>query len=248
MRGLSSCLLSGDQHDIVGSMIEKDPPGKSVDGELVALVQRALAGKKDAQKLLCERQLPLFQRVAAKLTYRFRNVTCETARQEELDLLHYIVCAFMEDLQNKQGVVSRWRAEQGPLDAWLRPFATCRGLDSLRKRKDQRNVSLDAMPAAIEADLMYLHSALSQGTADVEHREALRKLCDLITDDPALGPDALQLLERIFWAEEDRELLARSLGMKRNSLDVKVKRMREALLKLGQQLGIPFGRPPKKDE
>lgn len=229
-------------------MTEKEPPGKAVDDELIALVQRALAGKKDAQRLLCERQLPLFQRVAAKLTYRFRSVTRETARQEELDLLHHIVCVFMEDLNNRQGVVARWRAEQGPLDAWLRPFATCRALDLLRKRKDQRNVSFDAMPAAIEADLMYLHSALSQSSADVEHREALRKLSELITDDPALGPEALQLLERIFWAEEDRELLARSLGMKRNSLDVKVKRMREALLKLSGQLGLPFGRTPKKED
>lgn len=241
------CLIPINHQDIVARMSEKEPPGRFADDELIALVQRALSGIREARQLLCERQLPLFQRVAAKLTYRFRNVTRETARQEELDLIQHIACAFMEDLNNPKGVMSRWRAELGPLDAWLRPFATCRALDSLRKRKDRRNISMEGMPAAIEADLLYLHSALAQATADVEHREALRKLSELIVEDPALGPDAFQLLERIFWTEEDRELIAQSLGMKRNSLDVKVKRMREALLKLGQQLGLPFGRSEKKE-
>lgn len=223
-------------------------PAAEVDQELVELVRRALAGVREAQRLLYERQLPLFQRIAAKLVYRFGRVTRENARQEEFDLLQHIACAFLEDLRNRSGVVARWRPEQGPLDAWLRPFATCRGLDALRKRKDYKQISFDAMTVTIEQDLLDLHSTLSTGNTDIEHREALRKLGELILADPALGPDALNLLERIFWAEEDRDLVARQLGMKRNSLDVKIKRLRESLLKLSRQLGLPFGRRPPKEK
>ncbi len=224
-------------------MDREDPPPDEPkeDREIVELVRRALRGDKAARKLLCERQLPLFQQVAARLTHRFRNVTPETARQEAMDILHHIVCAFLTELQEEDGVVARWRPERGPLSVWLRPFATCRGLDYLRKRKSGRYLSMEDMKGAIESGLLELCETSPHALQRIEYHEALQKLCELIGNDPTLGKDSLQLLERLFWDEEDRELVARSLGLRRNTLDARVKRLRDALLGLGAQLGLPFG-------
>lgn len=210
------------------------------------MVERALRGNKIACQALCKRQLPLFQQVAARLTLRFVRATPETARQESMDVLQHIVCAFLTELQDREGVIGRWRPERGPLEAWLRPFATCRGLDYLRKRKSGRCISIEEMRGAIESGFLELHSASTSALSHVEHRDALNKLCELIANNPTHGPEALQLLERVFWQEEDRELVARSLGLKRNTLDARVKRLRDALLELSGELGLPFGQPKKK--
>ena len=45
------------------------------------------------------------------------------------------------------------------------------------------------------------------------------QLCERILTEPHLGKEALTLLERLFWLEEDREDVAKSMGLKRNTLD-----------------------------
>jgi len=217
-----------------------------VDRDLIELVRRALIqpkGDGHARAKLCDRLLPLFHSIGAKLCYRFRGLTRETIRQESLDIVQHISCAFLEDLNLKEGVVARWRADQGPLEAWLRPFATCRALDHLRKRKRPLSQLLhpESLQTALEEDLLSLHAGRSSADEQIEQRDALQKLCRLIVSDPELGPDTLKLLERLFWLEEDRELLAASLGLKRNTLDVRLKRIREQLVKLAQRVGLPFG-------
>lgn len=221
------------------STAQLDP---AADQELLELVRRAISGNKVARQQLCERHLPLFQQIAAKLTYRFAKVTPETARQEAMDILHHIVCAFMAELQEADGIVARWRPERGALAAWLRPFATCRGLDYLRKRKSGRYLSLEEMKGAIESGFLELYDPSQLAMGRVEYQEALHKLCAHILNTPTLGADALQLLERIFWHEEDRELVARSMGLKRNTLDARIKRLRDTLLELSKELGLPFGK------
>jgi len=223
----------------------QEPPPQ-VDRELIELVRKALvlpSGEGKSRTLLCERVLPLFHSIAAKLCYRFRGLTRETIRQEALDIIQHVCWAFLEDLNQAQGVVARWRPEQGPLEAWLRPFATCRALDHLRKRNRPLSQLLhpESLQSALEGDLHALHAGMTGASMQIEQREALEKLCQLIVSDPELGPDTLTLLERLFWHEEDRELLAASLGLKRNTLDVRLKRIREHLSKLGQQLGLSFG-------
>lgn len=209
----------------------------------VDLIASAQKQDRRARSVLCERLLPFFQRVVAKLSFRFGRVTSETIRQESLDMVQYVVCAFLEDLNLPGGVLSRWRPEQGPLEAWLRPFVTCRALDCLRKRKRPLSELLhsELLPEALEQDLLSLHSVLPGVMMQVEQRDALAKLCERILTEPHLGSEALQLLERLFWLEEDREDVARSMGLKRNTLDVRVKRIREHLGRLCVELGIPFG-------
>jgi DNA-directed RNA polymerase specialized sigma24 family protein len=223
-----------------------EAPQAPVDRDLTELVRRALVlpqGEGNSRAKLCDRLLPLFQSIAAKLCYRFRGLTRETIRQESLDIVQHVCCSFLEDLNHQEGVVARWRAEQGPLEAWLRPFATCRALDHLRKRKRPLSQLLhpESLQTALEEDLLSLHVGMTNASVQLEQRDALKKLCQLIVSDPELGPDTLKLLERLFWYEEDRELLAASLGLKRNTLDVRLKRIREHLVKLAQQVGLPFG-------
>ena len=210
---------------------------------LAELIERARHHDRRARSMLCERLLPFFHRVVAKLSFRFGRVTSETIRQESLDMVQYVACALLEDLDLPGGVLARWRPEQGPLEAWLRPFVTCRALDCLRKRK-RPLAELgfgEHLPQALEQDLLSLHRALPGAMVQIEQRDALAKLCERILTEPHLGKEALTLLERLFWLEEDREDVAKSMGLKRNTLDVRVKRIREHLGRLCDELGIPFG-------
>lgn len=210
---------------------------------LAELIEQARHHDRRARSMLCERLLPFFHRVVAKLSFRFGRVTSETIRQESLDMVQYVACALLEDLDLPGGVLARWRPEQGPLEAWLRPFVTCRALDCLRKRK-RPLAELgfgEHLPQALEQDLLSLHRALPGAMVQIEQRDALAKLCERILTEPHLGKEALTLLERLFWLEEDREDVAKSMGLKRNTLDVRVKRIREHLGRLCDELGIPFG-------
>ncbi len=205
----------------------------------------ALRNDRKARAQLCERLLPFFHRVVAKLSFRFGRVTQETIRQESLDMVQYVTCAFLEDMNLPDGVLARWRPAQGTLEAWLRPFVTCRALDCLRKRKRPlAEMGLaELLPQVLEDELWALHSALPNATAQIEHRDVLAKLCERILTEPHLGPETLTLLTRLFWQEEDREEVAASMGLKRNTLDVRVKRMREQLSRICVELGVPFGQP-----
>ncbi len=208
-----------------------------------ALTEPALRKDRRARAKLCEQLLPFFHRVVAKLSFRFGRVTSETVRQESLDMVQYVACAFLEDMDLPDGVLARWRPAQGPLEAWLRPFVTCRALDCLRKRKRPlAELGLaELLPQVLEDELLALHAALPSATVQVEQRDLLAKLCERILTTPHLGAEALTLLERLFWQDADREEVAKSMGLKRNTLDVRVKRIREHLSRICVELGVPVG-------
>ena len=90
-------------------------------------------------------------------------------------MVQYVACARCWKTWTCRGVLARWRPEQEPLEAWLRPFVTCRALDCLCKRK-RPLAELgfgEHLPQAFEQDLLSLHRALPGAMVQIEQRDAL---------------------------------------------------------------------------
>lgn len=206
------------------------------DEEECAMLWQLAVGQKNrkAQQALCQKLLPLFERVAGRLSRSFRRVNVHTVGQEKADLVQGIVCAFLADLAQEQGVVSRWDKTRGSLCSWLYPFALCRGLDHIRKRRRGfRECSVDfaqELNAGLRDRPCLEHA--SQPLAAVEDRDFLRKFCKRILSAKGMGEQTLRLLEVMFWEERDREDVAKEMGIRRNTLDVRVKRLRNELVAL----------------
>lgn len=188
------------------------------------------------REALCKYLLPMFQQVAAKLVLRFGRVSSHTARQEMFDLPQAITLAFLEELNQPNGVIARWQPELGPLEAFMRPFATCRGLDHLRKRRRPWN----ELEHAADRNASGSDTEQRSYRCDYEVQDILRKLCARVVAEPLLGPAAWSLLEQVFFWENDREEVAKILGVRRNTLDVRIKRLRAQLLRLCRELDLPF--------
>lgn len=213
---------------------------KAPDPAVIECVQRACRGDRAAHKQLCAQLLPMFDRVASDLCRRFCPFTKQTARQMKLDLLQEICLRFMEEQQDPQGVLSRWQASLGPLEAFLRPFAMHRGIDALRRGGKRWHVPMDDLAQVVEQQLLQLHGERPPGQPDLENLDLLRKLAALIVADPKLGPEAWTLIERVFWKEEDRKVIAASYGIRDNTLDRRIVRLRAELSGLAGKLGLSF--------
>lgn len=213
---------------------------------VVEWVRRARRGEAAAQEQIYLHLRPMFDQVSSELVRRFCNVSYETIRQKKLDILQHISFRFMEEIQDSEGILARWRPEHAALEIFLRPFAKHRGIEFLRKQKRHIALSYEELLATVSEDLVALTKERQSGQPDVESRELLRKLGEEILRDPELGQDAWRLLERVFFDEEDRRQIAASLGLKPNTLDRRIKRLRDTLLGLGRRLGLSFEQRDKR--
>jgi len=194
------------------------------------LIDGVLADDSKAKAALAQRAMPIFHRIAARLLQTMRrHATDYTLRQHLDDLLQEL---FRELFQQRVAFLKNWKADRGDLDQYLAVFARSRALGILRTRRRTPWLWIDLATAQQE---LLAHQTERESRATpiddtVAARQHLERLCLAIEE--TLSPEEKDLMERLFWLEQDTVEIMAELGISRAALHQRSYRLRQKLLGL----------------
>lgn len=197
------------------------------------LIDGVLADDSNAKAAFAQRAMPIFHRTAARLLRTMRrHATDYTLRQHLDDLIQEL---FRELFQQRVAFLKNWKAARGDLDQYLAVFARSRALSILRTRRRTPWLWIDLATAQQELLVHQIELAsTATATAPIDHtvaaRQTLDRLCLAIAE--KLSLEEKDLMERLFWLEQDTVEITAELGISRAALHQRSYRLRQKLLGL----------------
>jgi RNA polymerase sigma-70 factor (ECF subfamily) len=187
---------------------------------------------KEGDHLLCDREILALlvkhpEKGLEKIMDRYMAFVCVIVHGKlggicnRHDIEECVGDIFYELYRTRSGI----DLEKGPLKAYLAVLAKRRAIDVFRKQLSHAgDISLDeSMQGRAAADTDVEQAVLDSETADL-----------LIREIKALGQTDSQIIIRKYYFGQATKEIAKSLGLKENTVDKKVSR---ALVKLKQALG-----------